>query len=231
LKPDQRIALLLLFVVSFVSAVSPQDSNQSLGDVARQERERKQKQGANSEQTDSPKSQGNADDASETAGLKAGNFKANILITDSHAAIEKWVLMPEADRSGAGRIRQVIRDKKFYLPFVVTGYTSPASEKMNLTAHVRLISPDGKTQFDAPRFSETIAPDPRSPSVIVLNPVMDITFDSNDLPGTYTIRVTVTDHVHSAYAKAEEQFQLISGTSAERKATKKPATAPPIESR
>ena len=23
-------------------------------------------------------------------------------------------------------------------------------------------------------------------------------------PGTYTIRVTVTDHVHSAYAKAEE---------------------------
>ena len=74
---------------------------------------------------------------------------------------------------------------------------------MNLTAHVRLISPTGKTLFVAAKFSETLAPDPRSPSVIVLNPVMDLALDSDDLPGTYTIRVTVTGHIHSTYAKAE----------------------------
>jgi hypothetical protein len=204
LKRHRRIGFSLVLVVSLVSAVSPQDSNQSLGDAARQERERKQNQAANPEK---------ADDASEIAGLKPANFKANILITESHAAIEKWVLMPDADRAGSGRIRQLTRDKKFYFPFVVTGYNSPASEKVNLTTHVRLIGPDGKTKFYAPRFSETVGPDPRSPSVIVLNPVMDITFDADDPPGKYTIRVTVTDHVHSAYAKAEEQFELLMGSS------------------
>ena len=147
-------------------------------------------------------------EAAEIAGLKQGAFKANILLTDSHSAIEKWVLLPAAERSRAGRIREVTPGKKIYVPFVVTDYAFPASERMNLSGHVRLVSPDGRTLFDRPRFSTTIGADPRSPSVIVLNPVMDITFDSDDLPGTYTIRVIITDQVHSACAKAEESLQL-----------------------
>ena len=150
MKPTYRTGLIALLVVSFVLALSAQDSTPSLGDLARQERERKQKLAANSGQTDA--------DASETAGLTEANFKANILITESHAAAEKWVLMPAADRPGAGRIRQVTRGKKYYLPFVVTDYPFPASEKMNLTAHVRFISPAGKTLFASAKWSETIAP-------------------------------------------------------------------------
>lgn len=203
MRPTYRIGFIAPFVVSLALALSAQDSNQSLGDLARQQRDHKQ-QPANSGQTD----------ASEISGLKEADFKANILITDSHDAIEKWVLAPDANRAGTGRIRQVTTGKKYYLPFVVTGYKWPASERMTLIAHVRLMSPDGKTQFDAPAFSRTIAADPRSPSVIVLNPVMEYTLDSNDLPGTYTIRATIADRVHSVYAKAEEQFQLIQQSSA-----------------
>lgn len=215
MRPTHTIGFLALFVVSFLLALSAQESNQSLGDLARQQREHRQKQSSNSGQTD----------ASEIIGLKEGNFKANILITDSHNAIERWVLMPEANREGAGRIRQVTTGKKYYLPFVVTDYKWPASERMTLTAHVSLISPEGKTLFECPTASRTIFADPRSPSVIVLNPVMDYTLDSSDIPGTYTIRVTITDHVHSAYAKAEEQFQLIQGASAEEETAKTPARA------
>ncbi len=209
-----RLYVLFIFTFSFALALSAQDSNPSLGDLARQQREQRQKQSGNPGQPD----------ASETSGLKEADFKANVLITDSHDAIEKWVLTPEADRAGTGRIRQVTTGKKYYLPFVVTGYKWPASERMTLIAHVRLISPDGKTQFDAPAFSRTIAADLRSPSVIVLNPVMDYTLDLSDLPGTYTVRVTIMDRVHSEYAKAEEQFQLIQGTNAEREAEKTTAT-------
>jgi hypothetical protein len=212
LKRTHRIGIAVLLIVSCALAVSAQDSNQSLGDLARQQR--KEKQAGNSGQTDS----------NETSGLKDGIFKANILIAESHDAIEKWVLTPETGRAGTGRIRQAIVDKKYYLPFVVTEYPWPVSEKMYLTAHVRLISPAGKTVFAAAKFSEALAPDPRSPNVIVLNPVMDLTLDTDDLPGTYTIRVTVTDHVHSTYAKAEEQFQLIRETSTEGEAAKTPAT-------
>jgi hypothetical protein len=216
LKPTQRAGLLLLLIAAFVLPVCAQESAPapSLGDLARQERERKLKQSA---QADT--------DASEPAGLTPANFKANILINESKAETEKWVLMPEAARAGAGRIRQVTTDKKYYLPFVVTGYTWPATEKMSLTARVRFISPVGKIIYASAKWSETIAPDPKSPSVIVLNPVMDITFDHNDVPGTYTIRIMITDHVHSTYAKAEEKLQLIQGTSAEGKAAQKPAPA------
>lgn len=215
MKPTHRAVLLLLLIASFALPVCAQESAPSLGDLARQERERKLKQSA---PTDA--------DASEPAGLTEANFKANILINESKAETEKWVLMPEAARAAAGRIRQVTTDKKYYMPFVVTGYPWPATEKMSLTVRVRFISPEGKILFASAKWSETIAADPKSPSVIVLNPVMDITFDHNDIPGFYTVRIMITDHVHSTYAKAEEQFQLIQGTSAEGKAVQTPASAP-----
>jgi hypothetical protein len=210
MKPAWRVTCLVLLVISLAQTLPAQDGSQSLGDLARQERERRQAQAA-------------AAEAAETAGLKEASFKASILITDSDAAIEKWVLMSAADRSNAGRFRELIPDKKFFVPFVVTDYASQSSEKMNLTAHVRLIGPDGKTKFDEPVLSSAIAPDPRSPRVIVLNPVMEITFDTTDPPGTYTVRVTITDHVHSAYAKAEEQFQLILAENPKGEAAKKPS--------
>lgn len=219
MRSTHAIVFFGLLVVSFLLPLYAQETNESLGDLARRQRASKQEQSDNSRQTE----------ASETSGLQEGNFKANILITDSQDAIEKWVLLPETKRADAGRIRQVTTGIKYYLPFVVTNYQWPASERMTLTAHVVLISPHGKTQYECPEFSRTIFADPRSPSVIVLNPVMNYTFDSSDLPGTYTIRVTVKDHVHSAYAKAEEQFQLIQGASAEVERT--PATAPPTKPR
>ena len=212
MKSAWRISCLALLVISLVQPLSAQDGSQSLGDFARQERERRNKQAGEAE-------------ANEIVGLKEGSFKANILITDSHSAVVRWALMPAADRPNAGRSRELVPDKKFYLPFVVTDYPFPASERMDLTAHVRLISPDGKVKFDAPRLSGAIGPDPRSPSVIVLNPVMDITFDTSDPPGTYTIRVTITDHVHSAYAKAEEQLHLTVAKSRKGETPKQPAAA------
>lgn len=207
MKPASRVTCLFLLVIALVPTLPAQDGTQSLGDLARQERERRRMKA----------------EASEIAELKQASFKANILITDSHAAIEKWVLMSQSDRPDAGRLRELVVDKTFYLPFVITDYPSPATERMKLTAHVRLISPDGKIKFEAPEISGAIASDPRSPSVIVLNPVMNITFDATDLPGTYTISVTVTDHVHSVYAKAEEQFQLILAKGEKKEAKKNPA--------
>jgi hypothetical protein len=193
LKPLRLFALLFTLVISFIFLVSAQDGGPSLGDIARQERARKMAQ----------------TDANEIAGLRESDFHLDILLMDSKDSVLKWVLLPAADRPNAGRIRQVTRDKKIYVPFVVTDYHFPVSEKMDLTAHIRFLSPQGKVLLESPTFSQTIGADPRSPHTIVLNPVMDVTFDSSDLPGTYTFRLTVVDHVHSTYAKAEEKIELI----------------------
>ena len=115
--------------------------------------------------------------------------------------------MPATEKPHAGRIGEVTPGAKIYIAFVVTDYNFPVSERMNLTAHARLVKPNGKA-LDIPPWSATIAPDPKSPSVIVLN-VLDVTFDSDDVPGTYTFSVTIVDHVHSTYAKAEEHLPLV----------------------
>ncbi len=81
-------------------------------------------------------------------------------------------------------------------------YAWPASEKMDLTTHAVQL----RSCLLSEAARQTVGPDPRSPSCIVRNSGY---FDSSDLPGAYTIRVTITDHVHSVYAKAEEKFQLI----------------------
>jgi len=202
MMPALRLIGSFLLALAVVPALPAQDGTQSLGDFARQERERKRMK------------------ASELPELKEATFKANILITDSHAAIDKWVLMSPADRPNAGRLRRLALDKPFYFPFVVTDYPWPATDRMKLTARVRVISPDGKIMHEEPEISGAIASDPRTPSVIVLNPVMNITFDTTDLPGAYTVSVTITDHVHSVYAKAEEQFQLTATKEAKRGAAK-----------
>lgn len=193
MQPPRRLIFLLVLVVSVAFLACAQDGGPSLGDIARQERARKMAQA----------------DANEIAGLKEGGFHLDLLLMDSKDSVLKWVSLPAADRPNAGRIRQVTRDKKIYVPFVVTDYPFPVSEKMDLKAHIRFLSPQGKVLLDSPTFSETIGADPRSPHTIVLNPVMDVTFDSSDLPGTYTFRLTVVDRVHSTYAKAEEKIELI----------------------
>jgi hypothetical protein len=193
LKPLSRFLLLFTLIFSFAFLVSAQDGGVSLGDYARQLRAKKQ---AHAE-------------AKEIEGLKIAEFHASILITDTKDAIAHWVLTPTAQRPTAGRLRELTPGKKFYLPAVVSEYPYLASEKMELTAHMRITAPDGRVVLDSPAVSNAIGPDPRSPSTIVLNPVVDITFDENDPAGTYTVRATITDHVHSTYAKAEEQFQLV----------------------
>ena len=45
-------------------------------------------------------------------------------------------------------------------------------------------------------------------------PSGNFTFDPNDLSVTYTIRVTITDHLQPACATDEEQFQIVHVTGA-----------------
>lgn len=194
--PLRLISLLALAITSPLLGALPaaaQDSSPSLGEIARQERARRMAE----------------TDATELEGLKPAEFHANILLTDSKTAIEKWVLMPAAEQSNAGRIRRVTRDKKIYVPFVVSEYPYPVTEKMDLIAHIRFISPTGKVLLESPKFSENVGVDPRSPQTIVLNPVMDMAFDARDVPGTYTLRMTIMDRVHNTYAKAEEKIELV----------------------
>jgi hypothetical protein len=138
----------------------------------------------------------------------ATDFKANLLITESNAEIQKWVLATPAERAVSGRKRTLEIDTRYLLPAVVTDYT-PDSKQILFTADYEMLGPGGKVYFQKTAFSSAQAYDPKSPSVIVLNPVLNLTFDKNDTPGKYTIRITVKDHLKGTVSRAEEQVTLV----------------------
>jgi hypothetical protein len=209
LKLHYRATFVLTLVVSVTSILLAQEAPEAqeeqtvqeapftIADIARQERE-KRKEFAKNDQTI----------PIHTSALSKHVFTANILFMDSKEAIEKWVLSPLLPRPGTGLVRQVKPGMKFYMPFVVTNYRFP-NENMYLSAQLRITDPEGKTIFEAPKVSGAVRRDPRSPHVIVLNPVMDLTFDEADQPGTYMIRVMVFDHAHNVSASTEASIELV----------------------
>lgn len=154
-------------------------------------------------------------------------FQVHILISDSHAAIEKWVLTPPSERGGdRERLRSVSKGKTIYLPVIATGYKPSESGRINFTADLEIVSPNGKvTAFK--KCCSANRGDPRTPGLVVLNPVLHIVFDPDDPPGTYTARATVTDG--SRTATARESFRVQTGTGTEREAALQgePKSAPP----
>lgn len=136
-------------------------------------------------------------------------FQAHILIEDSHAAIEKWVRSQPSERRGDhGRLRTVSRGVKIYFPIVATDYKSSVSGRINIAADLEIVSPNGKV-IAFKKCCGAIGGDPRTPGLVVLNPVIDLTFDPDDPSGTYTARATVTDG--SSTATARESFRVQTG--------------------
>jgi hypothetical protein len=100
----------------------------------------------------------------------------------------------------------VRRGQKLLIPAVVTDYIPDASGRVRLSADFQLIGPGGAVVFNAQGYSSSSTQDPRTPGLIVLNPVLNLTADPPDPLGSYTVRVTVWDGTR--YARAEERFEL-----------------------
>jgi hypothetical protein len=202
-KLQYRATFMFALVVSLSSvlfAQEPQEAQEALptiADIAREERA-KRKEFASEEKNV----------AIHTQALSKHVFSAHILFMDSKEAIEKWAASPSIPRPMVGQIQQVRPGVKFYVPFAVTNYRFP-NENMNLTAQVRISDPKGTTLVEVPKVSTAVRRDPRSPDVIILNPVLDLEFDEADPRGTYMIRVVISDLAHNITASAEAAVLLV----------------------
>ena len=137
---------------------------------------------------------------------EAGSFSANVLIVKSHSEIENWVKLDPAQRRGdVGRVRTLTKGVKVYLPVVATFSQSQMGQQVALRADLEIIAPGGKVQ-NLPSCCFASRVDSRAPTTIVLNPVMDITFDATDSSGEYRLRARI--HSGSKSAVAEEIFRL-----------------------
>ena len=132
--------------------------------------------------------------------------EANLLITLSHGDIEQWVLASPGERAGKGRLSEVKRNQLLYLPIVVTFDEPQDIERLGLVADIQITRPNG-TVLDLPNCCMTRGMDPRSPTTVVLQPVVEYTLNSSDRNGEYRVRVVMNDGKTTFIA--EETFQLI----------------------
>ena len=134
------------------------------------------------------------------------SFSANVLIVKSHSDIENWVKLEPAKRRGdVGRVRTITKGEKFYLPVIATFSQSQVGQGITLVADLEIVAPGGKVQkvFSC-CFANQV--DPKAPTTIVLNPVLDVTFDATDPSGEYRVRARINNGKTTVVA--EEIFRL-----------------------
>ncbi len=88
---------------------------------------------------------------------------------------------------------------------------------------MQFVSPNGKVIFNGKKCCGANRGDPRTPGLVVLNPVLDLTSEEGDPLGTYEVRATVT--YGGRTASASEKFVLQSGTADKPEATNESPSA------
>jgi hypothetical protein len=148
-----------------------------------------------------------------TAAADTGKPKASILIVDSHAAIAKWVLAP--GDGDIGRLRKVALGKKIYTPIVVTGLNTTEFGRPGIVADMEFVAPDGKVLHSIKKCCGSNRGDPRTPGLVVLNPVLDYESEPGDPLGRYELRATVTYNGDTFTARESFEVTASSTTAAE----------------
>jgi hypothetical protein len=150
-------------------------------------------------------------------------IEASILIVDSQDAVANWVKDPKGGDSG--RMRKVTVGQKLFVPIIVTGLKTTEFGQAGIVADMQFVAPNGKVIFNGRKCCNANRGDPRTPGLVVLNPVLDLTSEDGDPLGTYEVRATVT--YGGRTASASEKFLLQAAAADQPEATKEspPAVA------
>jgi len=149
-------------------------------------------------------------------------MEASILIVDSLDAVANWVKDPKG--GDGGRIRKATVGQKLLVPIVVTGLNTTEFGQAGIVADMQFVAPGGKVIFNGRKCCNAIRGDPRTPGLVVLNPVLDLTSEDGDPLGTYEVRATVS--YGGRTASASEKFVLQSATADTPEAAKE--SPPPV---
>jgi len=96
-----------------------------------------------------------------------------------------------------------------YIAFIVTGILPDQAGQANVTVDFRIARPDGSVMFEKKAYARVAGPASRVPNFDIADPALDLSFDSTDLPGTYSIVAIFHDAVSKKGALCEVRIELI----------------------
>ena len=140
--------------------------------------------------------------------LRKGDFDANLVITSSEEKFREWLSATPDQREKHAKSQKFRPGQKGYLVLVLTNYKLDPDQDVNLTADLSLIAPDGKLVYQHRDLGKSAWGHPRQ-GYLAIEPHVDFVFDRTDRPGTYTYRVTVSDHARGGVVTAEEKVVLV----------------------
>ena len=154
------------------------------------------------------------------------NMRVNVLVVESVEDFQRWLTQqPPPQGPYPPSLKEIPVGKKVHFPILVQGIRAPEQGVVTLVADVEFFGPDGKSLAAAPqccRFTITNRPDIR---MAMLGPTMNLTLESGDKRGDYSVRVSVTDGFQKV--AVSETFQFVSGKSV----APAPAASPPAAPR
>jgi len=131
-------------------------------------------------------------------------FKAYIIISDK----------PDEENPNRKTVREFVIGETAYCAFVASGMGRNENNEVNLYASVEFITPENKALFSETRYAHTKTVLPTDQKMIVLKQSFDVGFDSTDILGMYTLKLTITDSIAKKTASTETTILLFSSAKA-----------------
>lgn len=140
---------------------------------------------------------------------KANNeLKLYVIGSASPAYIKEWVTTAPENPVKIVKLKQLKRGEIGYFSFVSSGYSSDKNDNIDLSVHFALVGPDGKAVFERRNYASSKGAMSK-PGYVMLDPALDIGFDSTDPLGKYRVVGILEDRVTNTKAIDEIQFQLV----------------------
>jgi hypothetical protein len=134
--------------------------------------------------------------SSKEASKPQGQLEAIVAVSDSADFIKEWVGASYSYAPHIKTIREIERNKTFYVAVIASGYGVDKQGKVDLVGNFILSGPDGKMVFeDKNKLKIKIEKGGSPGGFLMFNATFDIVLEDSDSLGTYTIKTVVTDNI------------------------------------
>lgn len=139
----------------------------------------------------------------------AGDLAVEIVVSPTKDFIHDWISKPANKAIHITRVRTIVPDQTVYAAFLVSGHRADAKQFYNFSVSWRLLKADGAVVIEQKNFADGNRLMPKRPSFVMAEPALDLTLDSTDRLGKYTLEATVEDKVAGTSSTAVYTFNLV----------------------
>lgn len=136
-----------------------------------------------------------------------GDLELIIVASGTAGYIQKWLNTPAKHGVTIKRLKVAKPNQLIVIAFLMTGLTGDANGDYKYTVNSYILGPDGEPIWGERDYAAGQGTLPNRPAIIMADPALDLTLDSTDPVGKYSIFAELTDHVSGE--KATSRYTIM----------------------